>query len=174
MLRAAPRHGAAALQRRATPRMRPAARRALATRAETGTYLQELRIKARPRARRAPPRPQNSAAPPLQRAPSRRALAPPSRALRAFPRAAEPPGTTRSAQNFALVDEQVVQFGPGLNIVTGASGSGKSLLVRRARVAPRRARRAACHAGAPAAGRTAAGAPRVAAAAAGGPNAAPF
>lgn len=34
------------------------------------------------------------------------------------------------AQNFALVEEQVVRFTPGLNVITGASGSGKSVLVR--------------------------------------------
>ena len=33
-------------------------------------------------------------------------------------------------QNFALVEEQVVHFAPGLNVITGASGSGKSVLVR--------------------------------------------
>jgi hypothetical protein len=36
----------------------------------------------------------------------------------------------RRPQNFALVDEQVVRFTPGLNVITGASGSGKSVLVR--------------------------------------------
>ena len=35
-------------------------------------------------------------------------------------------------QNFALVEEQVVHFAPGLNVITGASGSGKSVLVRAA------------------------------------------
>jgi DNA repair protein RecN (Recombination protein N) len=34
-------------------------------------------------------------------------------------------------QNFALVEEQTVVFAPGLNIITGQSGAGKSVLVRR-------------------------------------------
>ena len=33
-------------------------------------------------------------------------------------------------QNFALVEEQTVVFAPGLNIITGQSGAGKSVLVR--------------------------------------------
>lgn len=36
----------------------------------------------------------------------------------------------RNSQDFALVDSLTVQFCPGLNVITGASGSGKSLLVR--------------------------------------------
>jgi ABC-type multidrug transport system ATPase subunit len=35
-----------------------------------------------------------------------------------------------AVQNFALVDSVSVPFGPGLNILTGTSGSGKSVLVR--------------------------------------------
>jgi len=34
-------------------------------------------------------------------------------------------------RDFALVEEQDLQFGQGLNAVTGESGSGKSVLVSR-------------------------------------------
>ena len=33
-------------------------------------------------------------------------------------------------KDFALVSEEVVRFSPGLNVITGESGSGKSVLVR--------------------------------------------
>jgi len=36
-------------------------------------------------------------------------------------------------KNFALVEQQELQFGQGLNAITGESGSGKSVLVSRAR-----------------------------------------
>jgi predicted ATPase len=32
-------------------------------------------------------------------------------------------------KDFALVSEDVIQFSPGLNVITGESGSGKSVLV---------------------------------------------
>jgi len=37
---------------------------------------------------------------------------------------------TEFSQDFALVDDLTVSFTPGFNVITGASGSGKSLLVR--------------------------------------------
>ena len=30
-------------------------------------------------------------------------------------------------RNFALVEDETVHFGPGLNVITGESGSGKSV-----------------------------------------------
>ena len=32
-------------------------------------------------------------------------------------------------KNLALIDETEVEFGPGLNILTGETGAGKSLLI---------------------------------------------
>ena len=34
-----------------------------------------------------------------------------------------------SRRNFALIEEQNVSFKPGLNVITGESGAGKSVLV---------------------------------------------
>ena len=34
-----------------------------------------------------------------------------------------------SCRNFALIEEQNVSFKPGLNVITGESGAGKSVLV---------------------------------------------
>src|SRR5438128_12612708 len=33
-------------------------------------------------------------------------------------------------ENYALVDRLVVEFGPGLNVLTGETGAGKSMIVR--------------------------------------------
>jgi DNA repair protein RecN (Recombination protein N) len=37
--------------------------------------------------------------------------------------------TELSIENFALVEKQRLQFGPGLNILTGETGAGKSILL---------------------------------------------
>ena len=34
-------------------------------------------------------------------------------------------------KNLALIDEAEVEFGPGLNILTGETGAGKSILIRK-------------------------------------------
>ena len=36
---------------------------------------------------------------------------------------------TLTVSNFALVDELEIQFGPGLTVITGESGAGKSILL---------------------------------------------
>lgn len=33
-------------------------------------------------------------------------------------------------RNFALIESETVEFGPGFNVITGDSGSGKSILIQ--------------------------------------------
>lgn len=37
--------------------------------------------------------------------------------------------TNLHVKNLALIDEAEVEFGPGLNILTGETGAGKSILI---------------------------------------------
>lgn len=37
--------------------------------------------------------------------------------------------TSLAYRNFALIEEEHVQFKPGLNVITGGSGAGKSVLI---------------------------------------------
>lgn len=39
--------------------------------------------------------------------------------------------TNLHVKNLALIDEAEVEFGPGLNILTGETGAGKSILDRK-------------------------------------------
>lgn len=48
----------------------------------------------------------------------------------------------RLVQDFVLIEDQLVTFAPGLNCITGASGSGKTVLVRPAKFS---SSRALCH-----------------------------
>ena len=32
-------------------------------------------------------------------------------------------------KDFALIEEAVIEFGPGLNVITGETGAGKSILI---------------------------------------------
>src|SRR5436190_4710969 len=34
-----------------------------------------------------------------------------------------------SVENYAVIDQVVVEFGPGLNLLTGETGAGKSILI---------------------------------------------
>ena len=44
--------------------------------------------------------------------------------------------TNLHVKNLALIDEAEVEFGPGLNILTGETGAGKSILIGSINAAP--------------------------------------
>ena len=40
-------------------------------------------------------------------------------------------------KDFALIEEAIIEFGPGLNVVTGETGAGKSILIGASQLHPR-------------------------------------
>ncbi|MCB0336991.1 MAG: AAA family ATPase, partial [Bdellovibrionales bacterium] len=38
--------------------------------------------------------------------------------------------TELQIRNFALIDEQTIEFGPGLNVLSGETGAGKSIVLQ--------------------------------------------